>query len=132
MPLQSTVEYPEKRAGQDRTVLWPSEAPGAADDGSTIETDADRVEGPEEEPAAAFVMIGPIELVPDRVDRERPEWLGREGEWPGPHEPQSEQIGVRAEDEVPHNAAGPATGADAEPGVAERVGGVVRQGPDRT
>ena len=62
--------------------------PGSGTGTLAVEADPDRVECPEEEPAAAVVPIGSVELATDRVDDDRAERLGRNGERLAPDEAQ--------------------------------------------
>ena len=86
-----------------------------------IETDPESVQRPKEEPAPSFIPIGASELPADRLDGGRPEWLGRKGNRSALHEAQTEQLGIRAQDEVANDATGPATRPHAQPGVAEGI-----------
>ena len=61
-----------------------------------VEADPERVERPEQDAPAALVPVRPVELAADRVDRQRPERLGRERERAAPDEAEPEPVRVRA------------------------------------
>ena len=111
-PSSATARCRWRRCRASSRTGWPRRPDGGPCD-SGVEADAEGVEGPQDEAAPALVAVGAVELVADRLDGDRAERLGRERDRRARDDPEPKPVLVGSQDEVAHDAAGPAAGPDA-------------------